>query len=63
MNMKPRSNQSTSEKERRLKEILQQSGDATFISYDPNNYKWEFKVEHFTKWGEDPDEEMEDQNE
>jgi len=37
---------------------------ATFISYDPkNNFKWEFRVEHFTKWGDDTDEDMEDQNE
>lgn len=60
--MKPKHNQSTSEKERRLRDSLQQSEGATFISYDPKSFKWEFRVEHFTKWGEEPDEDMDDQN-
>lgn len=65
MNLKPsyKKNQTLIEKERKLKEILEKKG-ATFISYDPkNNFKWEFRVEHFTKWGDDTDEDMEDQNE
>ena len=30
---------------------------AEFISYDHKTFEWVFKVPHFTKWGDDNDEE------
>ena len=44
-----------------LTKILEQS-DAEHISYDSESHVWEFKVEHFTRYGFQ-DEESEDEEE
>lgn len=42
--------------------MIEKSGEAEHLSYDGN--EWQFKVQHFTKWGEgsdDDDDEMADE--
>ena len=58
--MKPGLNQTGEEKERKLKTILEKNGDAEHLYYDRRNFEWQFKVKHFTKWGDIEDEKMED---
>ena len=35
---------------------------AEFLSYDSQRFIWEFRVFHFTRWGEDDDEDDEDED-
>ena len=46
-------NQSAEVKERRLRQCLEKQDGATFLSYDHDRYVWMFRVDHFTKWGDD----------
>ena len=39
-----------------MKVNLAKKGDSEHISYDHNDFTWVFKVQHFTKWGDDDDE-------
>lgn len=42
-----------------MRKKIEKSGDAQHLSYDGVKFEWQFKVEHFTKWGDqDDDEEM-----
>ena len=38
---------------------MAQSNDTQHLSYDADRGVWEFKVMHFTKWGDSDDEEDE----
>ena len=61
-NMKPRANQTVAAKEQALKRALAKDPDgAQHISYDSYSFVWEFKVEHFTKWGADDDDDEDEQ--
>lgn len=62
MNKKPKKNQSVEAREQQLMRSIERAG-GQHLSYDPkNNCAWSFKVNHFTKWGDDDsDEEEEDE--
>ena len=59
-NIRPLHNQSAVQKESKLRNSLLKRGDSEHLSYDGDKFTWQFKVAHFTKWGEgdDDDEEM-----
>ena len=62
-NIKPRKNQTSSAKEEILKTGIEKSGEAEHLSYDGDHFVWEFKVPHFTKWGDEEYDEEEDDDE
>lgn len=62
MNIKPKAGQNTVDKENRLRKNIEM-GDGEHIKYDGS--VWQFKVKHFTKYGdidEESDEEMPNQD-
>jgi len=58
--MKPKKNQTSSDYEERLKSHIDATDGGHHMSYDGEKFTWEFRVDHFTKWG--PDEESEDED-
>lgn len=59
----PKKNATAAQKEASLKAALAQDPEgAEHLSYDANTGVWEFKVQHFTKWGADDSDEDEDQD-
>lgn len=42
-----------------MRSRIEKDGDAEHLSYDVVKFEWQFKVQHFTKWGAgEEDEEM-----
>lgn len=54
-NVKPRAKQTPADKERELRLKMDKIDGANFLSYDQTDFVWCFKVDHFTKYGEDDD--------
>ena len=55
-NIRPRKNQTASAKEEKLKRCLESKEGAQHISYNGDTGVWEFRVDHYTRWGDDSEE-------
>lgn len=61
--IKMKRGQTVADKEQRLRENLKKvdEGGAEHISYDSEKSIWQFKVAHFTRWGDDDESEDEEE--
>ena len=60
-NIRPRKNQTASAKEEKLKRCLESKEGAQHISYNGDTGVWEFRVDHYTRWGDDSEEDEDEQ--